>query len=315
VRRIVALALIAGYFVAGAVIAAAGRAVRDRFALAFVATGWAVGGLTYLATLLAFFGPSPLSFLLYFDVRVQGLMDNPIAFGWLGISALTLHLAYWERWSASRPLANLAGLAILIAMIIVPVSKSAWVGAVVAVAALALARPVPWRALALAAAVGLGLAALTTLQPEAAPAIGPHLIHSTHAAGSVNLRADQASLAFELIKQHPLLGIGLGSFPWEEARNGLAVRHYLHSTPLALLTELGPAALLLVLGAYAVVLRTLWPVPATKLHDPFVAATFALLVAFGAMSLADDVLFQRFLWVFTGAALASVAAERQVARP
>jgi len=312
-RRVVSTVLMFGYFVIGAYFGVGGDDVRDVFAAAFVAIAAITSVFTYLLYLAAsLMGAQIPFFMLPYYSRIIGLMDNPIAFAWILVCAICLQLAYLGREAATRRWLGVAGLAFLLTVLVLIASKSAWLGAAVGVGlVLWIARP-PLRLVAGTAALAAVLTAIGALTPapKESHSFIAELAGTSMASGSVALRLEQFRLAFELIGEHPFRGIGLGSFPWEEARRGMTVWHYLHNSVLWLGTELGVLAPVLFVGAFLGVVRRLWPRPRSAGNPPFTLAVFAILWAFAAISAADEVIYQRYLWVFVGAALAVPAAER-----
>lgn len=307
IRRTVSTVLMFGYFIVGVYLGARDEDTRDDFAIAFVAIAALISALSFLAYLWASLSGASVPVLLHPTYsRFQGLMDNPNAFGWIVVCAICFHLAYWGRERGLWHGPSILGLAVLVAVLVLIASKSAWLGAAVGSAiVLAIGRP-PLRPVAVALALGaalsvIGAVAPATQEPQSFIAA---MAGTSMASSSVALRLDQFLLAFELIAEHPIRGIGLGSFPWEEARRGMKVWHYLHSSVLWLWTELGPVAPILFVGFFLYVVRTLRPRPRSAGNPPFALAVFAILLAFAVISAADEVIYQRYLWVFVGAALA-----------
>ena len=310
VRRVVATILMLGYFMIGVYIGSLSTKSKDVFALFFVFVAWTISALTYFSYLAYNFFDFTLPIFLYplypSYSRFQGLMDNPNAFGWISICALSFQVAFQKRVQEINPYLNVIGLAILISAIVLTASKSTWLGGAMAVSILlVLRRPAIWPL-----ATATILAVLLVVIGSAVPAKGfsdsfiVYAVKHNVVTGSVDVRLEQIQLAFNLIREYPIWGIGLGSFPWEEARNGLKVWHYLHNSLLWLWTELGPLAVLLFVAFFALVVRALWPRSHSRGNGSFNHAVFALLWGFAAISVADEVLYQRYLWVFVGAALA-----------
>jgi hypothetical protein len=317
-RRAVSTVLMLAYLMVGVYVGARGEAARDGLALAFAACAWLIGALTYAAYLLASMIDAPIPVLLYPSYsRLQGLMDNPNAFGWIVVCALCFHLAYLDRGRGLWHRLSVPGLAVLIAVAVLAASKSAWLGALVGSGIVVAIRRPPLRPVAVALVLGAALSGIGAIAPapQHSDSFIADLGESSLAIDSVALRIDQFRLAIELIGEHPIWGIGLGSFPWEEARRGMRVWHYLHNSVLWLWTELGPLAVVLFLAFFAYVVRAIWPRPRSRGNDPFAVAVFAILWAFAAISAADEVIYQRYLWVFVGAALAVPVSARAAVRP
>jgi O-antigen ligase len=310
IRRTVSMALMAGYFLTGVYLASWGTWLVDRFALFFVAIAAVIAAITYVAYLLTTVGiwvDDPI-FLSASKFRFIGLMDNAIPFSWLLLSAFALQIAYQTRLQDRFPKLNLVGMSFLVAALALTGAKAAWFGAVLfLIVILVFFRPLPNLRPALLAIV---CGAFLTLPPVLIPVpvdaprfltdLGPH---DMFIPSSISVREQQLGLAFDLIREFPLWGVGLGGYNWEEAIRAPVPTHYLHNSILWLWVELGPISVVLFVAFFGRVIWALWPAMSENSGGPFPSSLFALLWAFAAISLVDDVLFQRYLWVFLGAAV------------
>ncbi len=310
IRRTVSMALMAGYFLAGVYIASCGERVRDLFVFSFVAAAVAISAaacIAYLMTTVGIGVENPV-LLTKLKFRFIGLMDNAIPFSWLILSAFAFQVAYQRKFHEKSPRLNIAGLSILIAVLLLVGAKAAWIGAAVFVAVFFIAVRQRPRVgpLLIAAVIGALLAwALAFVVPavESPSFIVDQGKQDLHVTTSVDVRRQQLFLALELIRQHPFLGVGLGGYNWEAAIREPIPTHYLHNSLLWLWVELGPAAVIVFVAFFVRVMSALWSMRAAADEGIFPVAIFALLCSFAAISIVDDILFQRYLWVFVGAAV------------
>lgn len=150
---------------------------------------------------------------------------------------------------------------------------------------------------------GLGPAGLPGLPGLAGPAgpAGPSYIASMISGSSSDLeRLQSLQGGWNLFLTHPVFGAGLGAFMEEQVRRGAAL--VIHSTPLWLLAEFGIVGFILLSTPVILMLRA----ELLKLRQIDVAGCLLILMitAFGVMSLAHEILYQRTFWILLGAAMA-----------
>ncbi len=206
----------AGYFLTGVYLASWGTWLVDRFALFFVAIAAVIAAITYVAYLLTTVGiwvDDPI-FLSASKFRFIGLMDNAIPFSWLLLSAFALQIAYQTRLQDRFPKLNLVGMSFLVAALALTGAKAAWFGAVLfLIVILVFFRPLPNLRPALLAIV---CGAFLTLPPVLipVPVDAPRFLtdlgrHDMFIPSSISVREQQLRLAFDLIREFPLWGVGL----------------------------------------------------------------------------------------------------------
>lgn len=123
---------------------------------------------------------------------------------------------------------------------------------------------------------------------------------------AVRLRVLQDALS--LWRTHPLMGTGLGSFldfsQWKYARTNRIIE-IIDCTPLWLLTETGLTGLAVFGGFFLVVLYSLAKAIRTNEGEErtFLESALLLLACFALMTLLQELLYTRFLWVVMGMAL------------
>jgi O-antigen ligase len=133
---------------------------------------------------------------------------------------------------------------------------------------------------------------------------------------SIRLRVLDDALA--LWRAHPVLGAGLGSFWDASAKKYAGTNQFLEiidCTPLWLLTETGLAGLLIFSAFFSSALFYLWRAARTDdAQAGFLLATVFLLICFGLMSLFQELLYTRFLWLILGMGLAAPARDGHAPR-
>jgi len=119
-------------------------------------------------------------------------------------------------------------------------------------------------------------------------------------SSSDNVRLESLIGGWNLFVSHPLLGAGLGAFMNQQTHAGDAL--VIHSTPLWLLGETGLVGF--VVFATPVV-RIFW-IELAKIGKRETAGIFLILIiaAFGVVSNAHEILYQRAFWILLGAGLA-----------
>lgn len=113
----------------------------------------------------------------------------------------------------------------------------------------------------------------------------------------------------QLFMNHPVFGAGLGAYFEQTRAAGHAV--VIHSVPVWLLAEMGIVGLLAFLAPAVRLFFAQWPRAGS---DRSALLIVLLLVAFGVVSLAHEILYQRIFWLVLGAALVIVALPRSDAR-
>jgi O-antigen ligase len=107
--------------------------------------------------------------------------------------------------------------------------------------------------------------------------------------------------AWQMFLDHPILGIGLGSFLKDYATASGAPL-VIHSTPLWLATEAGIIGLAVFVAPFVHMLRS--EMPLARRLDPAALFLVLALLGFGTMASVHDLLYQRPVWLLLGAALA-----------
>ncbi len=237
--------------------------------------------------------------------RFQGLMVNPNAFGFTAAIAIVLHLAYVRetreiRWHAT-------GVAISITGLLWSYSRGAWLAAAVGLGFLLLARRLNFRVLVSAVIVASILSVLLW-QLTAAPVIQTqnplaNVTGPISGGQSIGHRLVILERAVDLWREAPIAGSGVGSFIHRQSPSPAEPIATIHTSYIWLLTETGIIGLVLFAGlflsAFIIILRAAHE----RASESLFFATAAILVVFGVQAFTMEVLYQRPLWLFLGAAL------------
>jgi putative inorganic carbon (hco3(-)) transporter len=239
--------------------------------------------------------------------RIFGTFGHPNSFGFYLVLVLTIAIPLFiENTAAAKKIP----LALLIAacsiMLILTFARGAWIGMVVALIVMALIRyrkMFYWLPVVIIAAVILFPQIVSRFQD---------VVKGGEATGSFGWRLNFWDLGFfDLIRQRPLLGHGIGSFPFFQGNDA-------HNDYLRLAVEVGIPGLLLYLTTLYVVGKTTWQA-IKKLIDPFdiaIAVSFlSLLAAYLVMSIADNLVkgmaMQWYFWVLAAVVLRTILNRRK----
>ncbi len=119
------------------------------------------------------------------------------------------------------------------------------------------------------------------------------------------MRLQIIDVAVDIIKDHPLIGGGLGSSFLEQKRVYGKEVNVIDSTPLWLLTETGLIGLAVFAAFYIVVVRALFINRAVSDDDtrPLYNAFLLMILAFSIMCVLHEILYTRHIWFFIGLGL------------
>jgi hypothetical protein len=327
VNRTVGWFILLAYGATGALLVSrAGEAGFEMMLRTFVAVGLALAAIDLTIFILTIVGLQlPLEIV---HNRAEGLSQNPNAF------ALQLMLVFaaaaalrTKRWQVAMLAATALG-------VWLTGSRAAWAALpVIALATVALRAVDPRRmatALGAATVVALVIGFLPNIlgmigdvvhwlapsfQNDALASLGQASAYANAASRFESSNAERMTSlvgGWHLVQSYPLFGAGLGAFIEDFKReNGTAL--VIHSTPLWLAAELG------IVGFTAFVIPFV-RVLAFEFHRPAPrdqAGIFLILslLAFGIISLAHDLLYQRALWLLAGAALAGGVSDPIVVAP
>jgi O-antigen ligase/polysaccharide polymerase Wzy-like membrane protein len=127
----------------------------------------------------------------------------------------------------------------------------------------------------------------------------PGLLSATESM-SVDQRMSITVAAFEMWREAPLWGVGLGTFFHEQVAAGVKPPQLIHTSGLWLLTETGILGAALV-GGFG--LYCLWLLH--KRAEPICRAMIGVITVFAIGSIGNELMYQRYFWFFLGLALAA----------
>ncbi|MBV8653144.1 MAG: O-antigen ligase family protein, partial [Alphaproteobacteria bacterium] len=252
--------------------------------------------------------------------RVEGFAQNPNAFA----LQLLLVIAVIAGFNDSRGRTALLTLAVF--GMCLTGSRAGWVAlAAVAVVALLIRAVKPSQGLIAIAASGIGALFIAWL-PEIGRAMTQVLHNMTGSTDTVmfdnlspvgiaierfgkgeSVRMETLLGAWDLFHAHPVFGAGLGAFIQNYTRlHGQPL--VIHSTVAWLAAEFGLVGLAVFAAPFLRVLAH--EAQSRDRRDPARVMLLLSLVAFGVMSLAHDIFYQRTVWFLLGASLACTVEAR-----
>jgi hypothetical protein len=273
------------------------------------AAGVVVVDVVQILAATVFVGPDDCGW----GAAATGLSANPNAYAFMLLMGLAAAACQAPSGLFGGRTLSAVVVATLVLALALTSSRSGWAaaGAVsLVILALGWTRRLPF---VIGAAVGLALAALLvsgwvcpakTAVAVDVRALGNIANEPATIDAFMEERVYSQRRAIELFLAHPLFGAGLGTFLATELAAGLDAL-IIHSTPLWLLAETGLAGA----GAFAALALAVVVALVRQLRDgPSGVKTDArtalmLMLAFAIMSLAQELLFQRSLWVLLGLAV------------
>lgn len=234
--------------------------------------------------------------------RIFGTFGHPNSFGFYLVLVLAIAIPLFiENTEPAKKILLGLLIASCSTMLILTFARGAWIGLVVALTVMAMIRykkMLYW--------LPIILIAMFVLFPQIANRF-QDVVQGGQAAGSFGWRLnfwDQGF--FDLVKQRPLLGFGIGSFPFFKGNDA-------HNDYLRLAVEVGIPGVLLYLTTLYVVGKTTWQA-VKKLVDPFdiaIAVGFlGFLAAYLVMSIADNLVkgmaMQWYFWVLAAVVLRTI---------
>jgi hypothetical protein len=243
---------------------------------------------------------------------LEGFSSNRNAFSFqLILAACAVFAARWhksELW-----------LGLIFAGMLLSGSRAAFIGLLVVAAGALYLRTISARKIVAAVALAIALFAVVDYGPylvgflrsvfavRAAGLSGlrgstENIAWGTLFSASDNMRLESLIGGWNLFMSHPLLGAGLGAFMNQQGHAADAI--VIHSTPLWLLGETGLVGFVVLATP---VVRIFW-IELAKIGKRQTAGFFLILIiaAFGVVSNAHEILYQRAFWLLLGAGLALV---------
>jgi hypothetical protein len=308
-NRLLGWPMLLCYLTTGALITLRARGDGLTILLATVAaTGAAIAALELTIVFLIRLGLTQLISLV--ETRITGFSQNANAFSFVLLMAFAAALVLQNhlRWRA-------AIMAIVLAALVYAGSRAGLLAVPLMIGFALLCglqlRPI-LNAVASAAVILSALAALPTLSfgssagpdPSVQWVLGPVQLSFGQIPWSLGqTSSDHQHLAtvadgWRMFLAHPLFGAGLGAYMDEQIRS-TGEPLVIHSAPMWLLAETG-------LAGFAVFAYVGWKIFAAEFarrYDLASQTIVLVLVGFGTMAEAHDLLYQRSLWLLLGAAL------------
>ncbi len=308
------------YLLVGGVVAATlADAGKERFLKAFLVFFWVSCAVSIAGFLLNQANIGLPSWIRY--NRVEGFMKNPNAFGFLAVVAIAVQLPYAKSNALFSVHVHRLGLALALTALVLTGSRSAWLGAIVAAPFLISSRSIPWRTLVIASfSAALLLAILLFGTPEFfveraggyQSISGGYIFNEPMFSSSdrgLAYRLETGIVALGLWLREPLLGAGLGGFPYSLTEAGKAAE-VIHNTYLWILTEMGVVGFVVFAAFFVTILRALWQRQRDGNDPRFAVAAIAVMFVFAGVAMGMEAMYQRHLWFILGLALALPAATR-----
>jgi O-antigen ligase len=249
--------------------------------------------------------------------RLEGLFVNANAYGYFVVVMIAFQAPYLARRTLLPLRLHRIGLVIGLVALILAASRSAWIGAALALPVLYHCDSLDLRETCRAAALAAVLSIIIYLLPTHVALIRGDLgasdfgtpmqqIYLTQERGAdIATRLRVMLEAFSAWRAHPIEGIGLGGFLWQcvAARDNPLI--LIHSSAQWLLTETGIVGLVLFLAFFTKIVQALL-VPCIREGDNlFRIAMLAALAVFVGASIGMEAIYQRHLWFLLGWALAA----------
>ncbi len=262
--------------------------------------------------------------------RFTGFFANPNAYGIFMAAMAVLLIPYLAAKASPAPIPAHFAVAILISAAVLSLSRSAWLGLVLAFLAFGAFRVIGLRELLRPILIAAVLVSATVYGPQVVGK-GVDLFESVTrlsfidertrpnrrtiqqnfgqaAIGDinpgVNERVTSTLAAFEAWRGAPIIGIGIGTY-FHRFEDVPGYADTIHNSLLWLLTETGLIGAGLFLGFFLAVLLALWrDARAVGSGDPFLLGCCGMLVVFAGASIGTEILYQRYFWFLLGLGLA-----------
>jgi O-antigen ligase len=277
-----------------------------RFLTAFIVVAWGISLATILAFAVALWAQFPKVFLLGPDFRAVGMLVNPNAFGFTIAIAVLLHLSGRVPLPSAKWM-RVSGLVLLLAVLVLAGSRSAWMACVVALVTMTVLQRWDWRQLIMAVPATAALLAifLSTFPQQSVVIEGaePNRVYAARDVVatlnhvSVSHRVEQLEGAFVLWKSAPLRGVGLGVYLDRERELGRGIPQQIHNSYLWLLAETGLVGTVLFGGLFLTLLAKSWR---RRESDDLMTIGVPVLLMVAVFAVFQEALYQRHIWFFAG---------------
>lgn len=293
--------------------------VRTTFVWTFITFAWCIGIVQILDVAALLLNLPQLLSLgngIGYTPPFKGVMASSSAYAFLIVTAFCLQAAHIEQEAVVIPTwLYRIGLSVLSINLFYTTSRGAWIGLAVAAAFLVWQRRELVKVFMIAGLATTTVVALTQIPIDIGgkpyPAVGQYCpdcgeVHDAYGPASILAqsdieynRIDVARDALALWADHPIFGAGLGhhlAVQTAKTKEPLII----HNTGLWLLVETGIVGAIAFSVCFVVCFATIWR---DRAQDPFFLATLATLVAFAAISVTHELMYQRYFWLIAGMAL------------
>ncbi len=312
--------------------------IRDAFLRSMMLFAWVMCACLLVLYSLALYNLIPSASQSFYYPRIAGFFANPNAFGIAMATMAALFAPFLARGILFSPRVSYIGMTLLCAAVFLSVSRSAWLGLLLAALAFVITKVLHWRdlirvavvstALVLAALHGPGVvddaivfvhrtatsislrtqddAPITSSMRPRLTRMKAYLDSALEQPANPGIEERLASMhaALEAWREAPIMGIGIGTY-YQAHRDLPNVADTIHNTFLWLLTETGIIGAGLFTGFFVVVsLALLRGARAPPAGDPFLWGMLGVLLVFAGASVGTEILYQRYFWFLLGLALA-----------
>lgn len=287
------------YLLVGARIAVNDEGLALTVMRAFVISGVVIACIGITRLLLAKIGLAAYPFSAE---RQSGLLENPNAFGAAMAATWAIIAASGETLFSRRIGRALAAVAIV--GVVFSGSRGAYLGLGICVSALLATHRASWRDAVFSVACAGAVVLISAIPPISSGANVPQTsstpgLSSAEAVASIEHREHLSTEAISMWEMHPIAGAGLGVFLHQQMIEHRDPPQTIHTTALWLMTETGLIGLALALAFGVYCLRTL-----AAGDDVLSRIALASLITLAADSVANEMMYQRYLWLILGLALA-----------
>lgn len=251
--------------------------------------------------------------------RLTGWAGNPNSFGYLLAVVTVAVLPIIKRGRLFGPRLDPWSIGMMMAALLFSGSRSAWVGIVCGLAVLWLLEELPWQAVVRGLILGALLAALVSALSWTAKLLfkdlivfSPYFLRDSMLYDSgINHRWRITLDAITMWREHPFLGIGLGTFYWADTAR-YPDPSTIHNSALWLLCETGLIGLGLFAAFLVAIGRALLRALRAVRPDPLAVGGGAALAVMVGASVGMEAIYQRHVWFLVGYALSACLREPAV---